>query len=142
MHAGLRTEDIEQISELERNWFLAVRQRSWPHLAAMLPDDYTFISSQGQLLNKREGLQRLEEIECRRIEVKDITVRSYGPVAVLVAILKITGTLRAQDVSGEYCHTRVYVQRDGVWTPVSGQSTRFPRGRHRVGAPLRESMGR
>ncbi|HEU5453914.1 MAG TPA: DUF4440 domain-containing protein, partial [Terriglobales bacterium] len=65
MPAGLRAEDIEQITELERDWFLAVRQRSWPHAAALLPDDYTFISSQGQLLNKREALLRLEEMECK-----------------------------------------------------------------------------
>ena len=124
LESSLRPQDIEQINRLERDWFLAVRQRSWHDAAALLPDDYTFISSQGQLLNKAQGLQRLEQIECSRLQVKEITVRNYGAVVVLVAILKIAGTLAAQDVSGEYCHTRVYVRRGECWTPVSGQSTR------------------
>lgn len=126
-----RTDDIEQITRLDRDWFLAVRRRSWQEVGAMLPEDYTFISSQGQLLSKTQGLQRLEEIDYQRLEVEEIAVRNYGQVVVLVAILKVAGKHGAQDVSGDYCHTRVYVQRDGAWTPVSGQSTRFQKSRLR-----------
>ena len=115
---------LEQITRFERDWFERVRHGAIAELAGMLPKDYTFISSEGQLLTSEEAFRRLKAIEFTRLRVGEMTVRNYGNVVVLVTQLQINGSMGQQDVSGDYTHTRVYVRREGQWTPVSGQSTR------------------
>ena len=115
---------IERVTRMERQWLDHLRRGEHDRLARMLPEDYTFITSEGNLMSKQDGIRRLREIDFQRIEVGETVARRYGEVAVLVTNLRLKAHLNGEDVSGNYCHTRVYAQCEGDWVPVSGQSTR------------------
>lgn len=120
-----RGDEVEALLLFERHWFDCFGSGAVQQLGQLVPEDYTFITSDGQLMNKAEGLRRLDSIQITQMTLGNMQVRTYGEVAVLVADFHLAGSIAGREASGRYCHTRVFARREGAWVPVSGQSTRI-----------------
>jgi ketosteroid isomerase-like protein len=95
-------------------------------LDSIMSDDYIFISSVGQMLNKKEHLDSLKsgDIEYKSLTYDNVKVRTYGDTAVLTGRITAEGSNAGRNTSGTHFITRVYVNQDGRWIIVSAQATR------------------
>ena len=88
-------DDLDNLTRFEREWFAHLTRGELDQAAQALPEDYTFISSDGVLMGKTEGLDRLRETKFKNIRVENVSARRYGGVAVLVTRFQVR-TERAQ----------------------------------------------
>jgi len=117
----------DKLKQMERQRAEALMKGDAAFIERTTADDYTMITSSGQLRNKRRALGDLKsgEVKFQSADVDDLEVRVYGDTAV------VTGrhTQRAQsggtDISGQYRFTRVYVKQKGQWKAVAYQATRI-----------------
>jgi ketosteroid isomerase-like protein len=92
-----------------------------------LADDYIRIDANGQMCNKAEAvdLYKSGQRKIDTIDLKNRKVRVYGSTAIVTRENDIKGHIGANDISGTYRDTVVYVKRkNGQWQDVNYQSTK------------------
>jgi ketosteroid isomerase-like protein len=95
-----------------------------------LADDYTRIDANGQMRNKAETIELYKSGQ-RKIDTLDLKnrkVRVYGNTAIVTRENEVKGHVGANDISGTYRDTVVYVKgKNGQWQDVNFQSTKVQR---------------
>ena len=106
-----------QIEEVERRREEALVRRDMKALDQIYDDDYTLITTSGEVQSKAQLLQRLEsaELVVKSMQRSQVKLRVYGDVAVQTSL----DSFRMQDPdmppSGQKWVTRVYVRRSSGW---------------------------
>jgi len=88
-------------------------------------DDYTMITSSGELRNKARAMSDLKsgEVKFQSADVDELEVRVYGDTAVVTGRHTQKAQSAGNDISGQYRFTRVYVKQKGQWKAVAYQAT-------------------
>ena len=90
----------------------------------ILADDYSYIHSNGSVLNKtREIAETMSgEMKWTGFKQDELNVRVYGDVAILTGREILEGAAKGY-ASGARRFTEIFVKRAGNWQLVGGQST-------------------
>ncbi len=116
----------QQIATLEDQSRDAALKADTAFLEKTLADDYVGISGMtGGLMTRDQAIQlrKSGDIKYDSIDVGDRKIRIYGNTAVVTSEATVKGTMKGQDISGDYRGTRVWVKQKGTWKAVSFQTT-------------------
>jgi len=91
----------------------------------VLADDWSVIDATGRVLNKAEMLEEAFSGDHEIIsgQIDEISVRTFGDLAVVTGRTRVTGRFRGQDVKVALRFTDVFARRGGDWQVVASQAT-------------------
>jgi ketosteroid isomerase-like protein len=115
----------EQVTQLKIQWLDAERARDMKFLQQLFAEDFVVGTSQGDVLNKAQLLERLS-LPDRKIEElhsDNVEVRVYGNVAILTDHTTLRGHDKGSAFGGEFRYVRIFVQQHGKWQAVLAQAT-------------------
>lgn len=118
---------VEEIRTLENARNVAIARGDVVALDKMTSDDYTFITTSGQLRTKADVLKEFSthpfKYEYRQIA--DLRIRVYGDAGVVTGCSAQTIQQNGKDYDDVYRFTRVYIRQKGHWLSVALQTTRL-----------------
>jgi ketosteroid isomerase-like protein len=123
-----RHEYRHEIDQAEEAWRTAILKGNATALATLLADDYTAITAKGAIETKDQAINSLRAggLQLTTLAISDRKVRIYGSTAVVTSLAELAGNRNAQEVSGRYRYTRVYVRNQaGQWKIVSFETSRI-----------------
>ena len=93
----------------------------------LMSHDYAYTHSNGTVNDKATDIKETmsDDIKWTGTKSSDLKVRTYGNVAVVTGQLTLTGSAKNY-VPGPRRFTEIWVQRDGRWQNVGGQTTLVP----------------
>jgi hypothetical protein len=96
-------------------------------LERLMADDYSYTHSNGTVNDKAADIKETmsEDIKWTDTKSDDLKVRRYGNVAVVTGQVTLTGSAKNY-VPGPRRFTEIWVNRDGHWQNVGGQTTLVP----------------
>lgn len=110
----------EEIERLANEWMTAVDQRDHATLERILGEEFRLGFGTHGFADRASWLQlALHAVEVESFGYRDVTVRTYGEVAVMQLRLTQRARLRGTDWSGEGLITDVWVHRDGRWQVIA-----------------------
>lgn len=103
----------------------ALRRGDPAPLERIYADDYTLVTSLGQVRSKAEQINELRAGQLRypTIEILDRQIRMYGDVAVVLSRQKNSIVEGSKRIVGEERITRIYKQIDGGWRVIATHAT-------------------
>jgi ketosteroid isomerase-like protein len=122
-----RTNDEQQVRQLEHEWVNAFIQGDTETLDRILAEDFIFTDPEGRLLTKAEWLADLKsgELNFESIHLDNLQVRMYGDAAVANGRVTVKAQSKEGGFNGQYCYTDMYVKRNGQWQAVAEQATQL-----------------
>lgn len=112
------------IPDLERKWMDAWIAKDAATCERILDDEFLLSSARGVLMPKAEWLAAaMGPFVCRVFEWLDIRVRPFGEVAIAHSTVRQEASVGAQDWSGVFMLTDVWVLRGNDWRVVSRHGT-------------------
>ena len=116
----------QEISRLEKGMQDALLKNDTALFEKVATDDYLVINPVGIVGTKAQALAGSQNVKMESFSADDVKVRVYGDAAVVTGRATIKGQLKtgadsAQDISGQYRYTRVYVKQQGQWRLASFQ---------------------
>ena len=114
---------VEQaILQMERDLQAAALKNDTTLFEKVVTDDYMATNPVGMIGTKADAIASSKNFKIASLDTDDVKVRVYGDAAVVTgrATLKAqlttpAGAAQAQDISGQYRYTRVYVKQQGQW---------------------------
>ena len=121
--AGEQT--VQQLKRMEKERAGALMKGDAGFFDRTTADDYTMITSSGELRNKARAMGDLKsgEVKFQSADVDELEVRVYGDTAVVTGRHTQKAQSAGNDISGQYRFTRVYVKQKGQWKAVAYQAT-------------------
>ena len=115
----------KELKKLETDRAAAVVKADIATLEAQTADDYTLISVNGEVRDKKQAMDAIKtgQVKITSNEVSDLKVRVYGHVAVITGKSDAKGTIAGTELNGPVMFTRVYVKKNGRWQSVAFQQT-------------------
>ena len=103
----------------------ALRRGDPAPLERIYADDYTLVTSLGQVRTKADQINELRSGQLRypTIEILDRQIRMYGDVAVVLSRQKNSIAQGSQQIVGDERVTRIYKQIDGAWRVIATHAT-------------------
>jgi ketosteroid isomerase-like protein len=121
---GEQDADAREIERLANAWMNAGAERDAATLERIMGEEFRLASGRGVFVDRAEWLRMaFEEIEVESFAYADVSVRTYGDVAVMQSRWRQRARLRGDDWSGEGLLTDVWVRRDGRWQVVARHSS-------------------
>ncbi len=119
-----RTNDEQQVWQLEHEWINAFIEGDTETLDRILAEDFIFTDPEGRLLTKAEWLADLKsgELNFESIHLDNLQVRMYGDAAVANGRVTVKAQSKEGGFNGQYCYTDMYVKRNGQWQAVAEQA--------------------
>jgi len=120
-----RTNDEEQVRQLEHEWIDAFMRGDTETLDRILADDFVFTDPEGKLLTKAQWIADITsgELIFESIHIDDLQVRMYEDAAVANGRVTVKAQSKEGGFNGQYCYTDMYVKRNGQWQAVAEQAT-------------------
>ena len=115
------------LKELTQKWLDAYVKADTAALKNIEADDWTFVDSDGTTMNKAKDLKELEDktFVCKSAAASDVKVKAMGDNnAYVTATVKMTGSYKGEDFSGEFRAVDIYEKKDGKWQAVYSQITK------------------
>ena len=124
-HLAGQSAPEDSIRALEAARGQALLRADTTALSRMIADDFVEVSRLGTLRTKAANIRDIASGDLRLTSVKydSLTVRIYGPAAILLGIADNEGTFRGFPFTGRIRYSRVFVRRDGRWQAVLMQQT-------------------
>jgi ketosteroid isomerase-like protein len=93
----------------------------------LMARDYAYTHSNGTVNDKAADIKEMmsDDIKWTGTKSDDLKVRTYGNVGVVTGQLTLTGSAKNY-VPGPRRITEIWVQRNGRWQSVGGQTTLVP----------------
>jgi ketosteroid isomerase-like protein len=127
--------DVEAtITQLERDWVAAIVKNDSAAVGTLLADDFVGTSPTAHTFTKSLALQDMKsgKYGVQSMLLDEITVNTYGDVAVAFSSQQEKSRYNGKDVSGHYHYTDVWVKKDGKWQVVASHGTRYDEGHSRA----------
>jgi ketosteroid isomerase-like protein len=124
--ASVSSDPVEAIRALENARNVAIARGDVAALDRMTSDDYTFITTGGQLRTKADVLKEFSRnaFKYEYRQMADLKIRVYGDAAVVTGCSVQTLQENGTDKGDVYRFTRVYIRQKGHWLSVALQTTR------------------
>jgi hypothetical protein len=120
-------DDMAVLTQLTTDMANAVVHRDSSKVESVLDNDFTFIHSNGTVLNRKDELAGIASTDSQwaSVSVDNVKVRFYGTVGIVTGSQTFNG--EAKDfAAGPRFFTQIFVKRDGRWQCVGGQFTLAP----------------
>jgi uncharacterized protein (TIGR02246 family) len=110
----------QAILQLERDMQAASLKNDMTLFEKLAADDYVATNPLGMVATKAESLASAKYFKMDSLNTDDVKVRVYGDAAVVTGRATVKAQMTppggtAQDISGQYRYTRVYVKQQGQW---------------------------
>ena len=117
---------VQEIEALEIAHNKALISGDVATLENMMSDDYTLITTRGELRSRAEVLRVFSnpKFNFEYRQVSDIRIRVYGDTAIVTGRATQSVQRGGKDNGDTYIYTRIYVRRGGAWLAVALQATR------------------
>lgn len=119
----------KEIEEIENEWRKAQLTNDWKTMDHLLDDEYTGISTNGQIQTKEQAIaaRKAGTLVLKKLNFSDVKVhvQSSGNAAVVTSRAEVVGTNGGEDISGMYRYMRVYEKHLGQWRIVNFIATRI-----------------
>lgn len=122
----MRADDaVQQLEKLKKQWSEAEVNRDIAFLDKLYADDLEIGTSQGDVLNKQQMMERVKDPDHKwdQVDSDHIHVRVYGNVAVMTDLTTVRGTDKGKSFGGVYRFVRIFVRQQGRWRVVLAQAT-------------------
>jgi ketosteroid isomerase-like protein len=115
----------DQLMQLGQEWTAAEERGDVAALERMLADDFVGIGPFGFMLTKEQWLARYRSDDLRNesVTLDEVSVRSYGEVAVIVGRQTQRTFFQGRDVSGRFRTTLICVRQAGDWRIAGWQAS-------------------
>ncbi|RJP79237.1 MAG: nuclear transport factor 2 family protein [Candidatus Zixiibacteriota bacterium] len=125
-HPGNQVE--KEIWSLENQWKQALKNRDSEALKNLLSEDFTFITAQGEVLDRDKYIKRLRKMkpeeQYESLGLRNIGMRVFDKSAVVTGRMKAKLSGNGHPNKENMRYTRVYTRTVNGWKLVSGQGTR------------------
>lgn len=112
----------QELRDRSQSWMEAIQRKDLDALDAILGEEYTYTASGQGRWSRQSWLDTVAIYDIHRFEIRDIDVRRYGDVAIVLGEYWQEATVRGEPRSGEFQITDVWVMRDGRWQVVARSS--------------------
>jgi ketosteroid isomerase-like protein len=115
------------LKALTQQWLDAYVKADTAFLKTVQADDWTFFDSDGTTMTKAQDIKELGDktFVCKSASASDIKVKAMGDShAYVTAMIKMAGTYKGEDFSGEYRATDIFEKKDGKWQAIHSQITK------------------
>lgn len=120
----MRPDPVIELPRLGRAWMNAWVAKDLDTCDRILDNEFLLSSARGVLIRKAEWLAAaMGTISCDRFEWLEELVRPFGEVAVVNSRILQKASVGAQDWSGVFMLTDVWVLRNDGWKVVSRHGT-------------------
>jgi ketosteroid isomerase-like protein len=119
--ADERSQDRQQILQLERDWVQVYVANDAKPLERIVADDFLGTEPDGKRATKADLIAEIKgpsDVVSNRLNEDDVTIRFYGETAVVNG--SESWKLK-NGKSGRYIWTDIFVQRNGGWQVVASQ---------------------
>lgn len=132
MIAGLATMAFgasaeSELKALTQQWLDAYVKADTAFLKTVEADDWTFVDSDGTTMTKAQDIKELGDktFVCKSASASDLKVKAMGDNhAAVTAAIKMAGTYKGEEFSGEFRSIDIFEKKDGKWQAVYSQITR------------------
>ncbi len=121
--------DIEKaLTQMERDWIEASKNKDKTKLEGILADDWVAISWDGKSYTKAESIAAslATDTQLDSYTLDPLKVRVFGDVGIVTGGNIEKSRFKGKETSGHYAWTDVFTKRNGRWQAVSSHSSRFP----------------
>jgi len=121
-----RSKAEQELLDLSKAKWRWMAERKLDTLTALFHDDAVFVHM-SRTLSKSQELEviRSGDIEYKRAEIQDASVKVIGPTAILLNRIQLDAVVRGSEVTNPFVVTEVYVQQNGAWKLGSLSFTRL-----------------
>lgn len=108
---------LEQIQAVENRLLKAMLNSNVPELDALLADELLVTGPDGSLVGKAKDIEahRSGLIKITSMTALETDYRLLPDVAIVFALMHMTGTFQGQEFGGRYRYTRVWQKLNGAW---------------------------
>ncbi|MEO1185296.1 MAG: nuclear transport factor 2 family protein [Cyanobacteria bacterium J06636_27] len=99
----------------------AVLNHDVSYVERTLPSDFLSVFPDGRVADKAAELENVKNVELESFSTDDIQVHWYGNTVAIINF-RLSLKMQGQDTK-QVRDSHVYVQRDGRWQMVMGQTT-------------------
>lgn len=124
-------EDVEAVvSQLERDWVAAIVKKDASALGQLLAEEFNGTSPTAHVYPKSTAIDDLTRgtYVVESMNLDEVSVNSYGDVAVAFTSQEEKSRYAGNDFSGHYHYTDVWVKKDGRWQVVASHGSRYDKG--------------
>jgi ketosteroid isomerase-like protein len=124
-------EDVEgTITQLERDWVQAIVKKDAAALDRLLAEEFNGTSPTAHTYSKAIAIEDLKSgrYVVDSMDLDEISVNSYGDMAVAFTSQEEKSRYEGKDTSGHYHFTDVWAKKDGRWRAVASHGSRFDKG--------------
>lgn len=126
--ASSASEDVEAVvTYLEREWVAAIVKKDAAALDQLLAEEFAGTSPSAHTYTKDMAIKDLTSgmYVVTSMAIDEISVNSYGNVAVAFTSQEEMSSYNGNDLSGHYHYTDVWVKKDGRWQAVASHGSRY-----------------
>lgn len=120
--------DRQELVNLETEAAHAIQLNSMTFFRRVYSDDFTGTLSHGQLVNKAQLIDALQNPEMKYLSfvASDISIRTFDETAVATSLWSFRGTYKGKAISSQMRVLHVYINGPRGWRVVAGQLTSLP----------------
>jgi ketosteroid isomerase-like protein len=117
----------DTITDLERSWVAAIVMRDTATLDRILATEFNGTSPTGATYTKEMAIADIKagRYVVDRMDLDEISVNAYGNTAVAFTGQREKSKSGAEDSSGHYFYTDVWVKKNGRWQVVASHGSRI-----------------
>jgi ketosteroid isomerase-like protein len=118
----------QELMNLENEAAHAIQLNSMTFFRRVYSDDFTGTLSHGQLVNKAEFIEALQNPEMKYLSfvASDVSIRTFDETAVATCMWSLRGTYKGKSVVSQMRVLHVYINSPRGWRVVAGQLTSLP----------------
>ena len=116
----------QEFTQLTQAWMEAVQRKDLTTLEGILGPDYTYTASGQGRWSRQQWLDAVAIYDIHDFAFREVDVRRYGEVAVVLTRYWQAGAVDGVPRSGEFLITDVWVRRSGTWQVVARSSILMP----------------
>jgi ketosteroid isomerase-like protein len=129
LHKEHKRDYKREIETVEEQWRTAQLSGDVGTMDKLLAEDYFGISMAGELNNKAQQLERLQQrtLVFTKLDISDVKIKLVGRVGIVTSLAQVEGTNEGSLIRGGFRYTRVYKRYpDGSWKITNFEVTRIP----------------
>ena len=115
------------LKAMTQQWLDAYVKGDAAALKTIEADDWSFVDSDGTMITKAKDIKEVEDktFVCKSASASDVKVTAMGDNhAFVTATIKMSGTYKGEDFTGEFRGVDVYAKKDGKWQAIYSQITK------------------
>ena len=116
---------VRELTAFKDQLLKAEVERNTSFLEQALSDDFVYVKTQGEVMNKQQLLARVKSPEhtYEFLKSDSVVVRRYRDVAVMTDRTSTRGAISGRAFGGDFRFVRIFVQQNGKWQVVLEQGT-------------------